>query len=80
MNLISVIPSIIIIILACWGHIYINSKKNKGIDQLMTRKRWIEMIPSAISTLGVLGTFFGIAYGLYFFNSSDLTRSIPDLL
>ena len=38
------------------------------------------MIPSAISTLGVLFTFFGIAYGLYFFNPANLTQSIPNLL
>lgn len=80
MNLTSIVPSILIIFLAIWGHIYINKKKSKGTEQLMLKKRWIEMIPSAISTLGVLFTFFGIAYGLYFFNPANLTQSIPNLL
>jgi chromosome segregation ATPase len=38
------------------------------------------MIPSGISTLGVLGTFFGITVGLLCFDTNDLQHSIPELL
>ena len=38
------------------------------------------MIPSAVSTLGVLGTFIGITLGLICFDTSNLNDSIPDLL
>jgi len=72
--------SIVIIALAFRANQYIDSQKAKGIENLMKKKRWIEMIPSGISTLGVLGTFFGITLGLLCFDSKDLTQSIPELL
>lgn len=46
----------------------------------MDHRGVIEMMPSLISTLGVLGTFAGITMGLYFFNTNDLSNSIPLLL
>lgn len=67
-----------ILILAILGWIYIHlCKKN---NQLIRHKRWIEQIPSIISTLGVLGTFWGITSGLLEFESQDLNNSIPNLL
>ena len=42
--------------------------------------RVVEMLPSIISTLGVIGTFWGITQGLLNFNEKDLTNSIPLLL
>lgn len=60
------------------GYIYIRSQKKK--DHLMNHRGIIEMIPSLISTLGVLGTFAGITMGLYYFDTKDLTTSIPLLL
>lgn len=47
---------------------------------MTNNRRWIEQIPSLISTLGVLGTFLGITVGLIAFDSSDLDKSIPSLL
>ena len=47
---------------------------------LVGKRRWIEQLPSLISTLGVLGTFFGITIGLLNFDSEDLDASIPLLL
>ena len=81
----SIIPymwllSIVIIILAVWGNIYINRLKKKGVQALMKQQQWLEMMPSAISTLGVLGTFFGITLGLICFNTQNLQQSIPELL
>ena len=62
--------------IACY--LYIRHQKANG--QLITKRRWIEQIPSFISTLGVLGTFWGITVGLLDFNSNDLGTSIPELL
>lgn len=36
--------------------------------------------PEILTTLGILGCFFGIAKALLYFNSSDLSNSIPILL
>ena len=51
-------------------------RKNK----LQEKKRTIDQFPGVLSTLGVLGTFWGITAGLYGFNPSDLDGSIPPLL
>ena len=64
--------SIVILVLAAIGYIYIIYQEAK--------RRRVEMIPSAISTLGVLGTFLGITFGLLLFDSNNLTQSIPELL
>lgn len=72
--------SIVIIALAIWGNRYINKQKEEDTEKLLLNKRWIEMIPSGISTLGVLGTFFGITIGLLCFDSNNLQQSIPELL
>lgn len=49
-------------------------------DQVIQKRRWIESLPSMISTLGVLGTFGGITLGLWYFDTSHLNDSIPLLL
>lgn len=72
--------SIVIIGLAVWGYKYIQNVKANGTQHLISKRRWIEMIPSGISTLGVLGTFLGITLGLLCFDASNLTQSIPELL
>ena len=55
-------------------------KKMSRTKQLVSKRRWIEQIPSILSTLGVLGTFGGITVGLCFFDTADLDESIPLLL
>lgn len=40
----------------------------------------LESIPQVFPTLGILGTFMGIAYGLYFFDTDNMNQSIPVLL
>lgn len=67
-----------IVICAIMGFFYIRNQKQK--DKLLDHRGFIEMIPSLISTLGVLGTFAGITMGLYYFDTNDLTNSIPLLL
>jgi len=54
--------------------------KYKDSEKLMANRRIVEYFPSLVSTLGVLGTFWGITKGLMAFNTKDLDNSIPDLL
>lgn len=69
--------AIIIAAFIC-SYIYVIYRKQKG--QLLEHKRWIENLPSLISTLGVLGTFWGITSGLLDFDTKNLNASIPLLL
>lgn len=67
---------IVIATIGVWFYIrYI--KKN---DKLIKKRRWVENLPSLISTLGVIGTFAGITAGLMNFDTGDLDKSIPLLL
>lgn len=68
----------IIGILAIWAYRWINIQASN--NQLANKKRWIEFLPSLISTLGVLGTFGGITLGLALFDTDHLDVSIPKLL
>lgn len=52
--------------------------KNSG--KLEAHSRSVEYFPSLVSTLGVLGTFWGITEGLMAFDTTDLDNSIPQLL
>ena len=61
---------------AAWFYIYQQDKKGK----INEKRRWIEILPSIISTLGVLGTFYGITVGLLGFDTANLDDSIPKLL
>lgn len=77
-NIVSIILVFIIVLFTTWGYFYINNKQKE--DELLEHRGFIEMIPSLISTLGVLGTFLGITLGLLFFDTSKLSDSIPLLL
>lgn len=57
-----------------WAIYYVLKNKTSYNHYIM------EFIPNMFPTLGMLGTFGGITYGLMFFNSEDLENSIPDLL
>lgn len=76
MNL-TYISLFVILGLSAWAYAYLSSQNN---DQLLAKRHWIETIPNAISTLGVLGTFLGITVGLVGFDPQDLQTSIPQLL
>jgi len=69
---------IVIVLITIWAWYYVYRQKKK--DLLIANRNRIEIIPSAISTLGVLGTFLGITIGLLHFDTKDLTASIPELL
>ena len=75
---VSIALMIIILVIAAYGYFYIKSQKKN--DKLLDHRGIIEMWPSLVSTLGVLGTFAGITMGLYYFDTNDLTNSIPLLL
>lgn len=55
-------------------------RRYKKNDKLTSNRRLIEFFPTAVSTLGVLGTFYGITEGLLAFDTSNLDESIPKLL
>ena len=54
--------------------------KFKNSEKMEANRRIIEYFPTLVSTLGVLGTFWGITKGLMAFDTSDLDQSIPGLL
>lgn len=70
----------LIAIVAGTCSLYLYIKKLKDKNKLISNRRLVENIPSIISTIGVLGTFYGITSGLLSFNSDDLDTSIPALL
>ena len=78
LNIVTWVFVAVIVCAAIWAILYI--KKMSRTKQLVSKRRWIEQIPSILSTLGVLGTFGGITIGLYFFDTADLDESIPLLL
>jgi hypothetical protein len=65
---------IIIFIVAGWGVWYLRKEKSE------INKSIFELIPNLFPTIGILGTFVGIAIGLWKFNEADPTSSIPELL
>ena len=60
-----------------WALIYVVRTTEKELPE---RRKWLDQLPSIISTLGVLGTFIGITKGLIGFDTSALDQSIPILL
>ena len=78
LNLITYISLIIIVIAFFFCLFYVSSQRKLGT--LIVKRRWIEQLPSMISTLGVLGTFAGITIGLLYFDTKNLDDSIPKLL
>ncbi|MDE5880900.1 MAG: hypothetical protein K2H60_04160 [Muribaculaceae bacterium] len=67
---------IVLVFFSCIG-LVISFKKS---DKLLANRRIVEYFPTFVSTLGVLGTFYGITVGLLSFDTGDLDKSIPDLL
>ncbi len=75
---IALCSAIVIVFAVFW--FLIRKWENDLNEVLLQHKRIIEYFPSIISTLGVLGTFFGITIGLIGFDTADLNASIPKLL
>ena len=67
---------IIILIVAAWGFWYLKKEKSE------INKSLFELIPNLFPTIGILGTFVGIAIGLYSFNPdpNNIDESIENLL
>lgn len=57
---------------------YIVSNKNNGFKN--ANHQFLDNIPSIFTTLGIFGTFLGIVYGLWDFDSDNIDKSIPELL
>lgn len=78
LNIVSYICFAVIVIAFFICLYYVLKEVKKG--NLSAKRRWIDQIPSLVSTLGVLGTFLGITIGLRNFDTKDLDNSIPLLL
>ncbi|WP_323061057.1 MULTISPECIES: hypothetical protein [Aeromonas] len=50
------------------------------LDKGSKRKRFVEYAPTLMTSLGILGTFFGVAIGLLKFDTSNIDMSIIHLL
>lgn len=78
LDIATIVMVVFIVLAAMAARIYVNRAAQK--KTLDINRRWIESLPSIISTLGVLGTFGGITLGLLFFDTNNLNVSIPLLL
>ena len=77
MNIVEVIIAIGLISYLIYGINILNLSKK---DYAKVNQYDLDLIPSMFTTIGILGTFGGIAYGLWFFNPEDIEKSIPTLL
>ena len=73
-----IVSTSIVVLAAVWCWLYIRKKKAK--NELEKKRRWVEQLPSLVSTIGVFGTFVGITIGLINFDTDDIAGSIPELL
>lgn len=71
------IACIIIFIAWAWAYKYVYDASD---SELKKNRKWVEQLPSLISTLGVIGTFVGITIGLMGFDEKNVADSIPQLL
>ena len=77
MNIVEIVIAIGLISYLIYGIYVLNIAKR---DYSQVNQNDLELIPSMFTTIGILGTFGGIAYGLWFFNPEDIEKSIPTLL
>jgi len=77
MNIVEIIIAIGLISYLIYGIYVLNITKK---DYARVNQHDLDLIPSMFTTIGILGTFGGIAYGLWFFNPEDIEKSIPTLL
>lgn len=77
-DIISVVLAGAVIIVAVRAYLWVRKQADNA--ELIRKRRWIEMLPSLVSTCGVLGTFLGITIGLWNFDPANLNDSIPHLL
>jgi methyl-accepting chemotaxis protein len=77
MNIVEIIIAIGLISYLIYGIKVLNLAK---ADYSEVNQNDLDLIPSMFTTIGILGTFGGIAYGLWFFEPTDIENSIPTLL
>lgn len=77
MNIVEIIIAVVMISYLAYA-IYVLKLTKK--DYSKVNQNDLELIPSMFTTIGILGTFGGIAYGLWFFKPADIENSIPTLL
>lgn len=65
----------IIVIALAWAIIYISNRTKENNNEHL-----FDFIPNIFPTLGILFTFFGIFMGFLNFDSSDIEKSIPELM
>ena len=77
----SILVFFIIVFILMWCYtiyVWITIKK-KGIEDISWPHIYSN-ISNLFTSIGVLGTFTGIAFGLYYFQENDISNSIPSLL
>ncbi len=77
MNLVEIFIAVALFFYLIYGIYVLNVAKK---DYSKVNLNDLDLIPSMFTTIGILGTFGGIAYGLWFFNPEDIEKSIPTLL
>jgi methyl-accepting chemotaxis protein len=77
MNIVEIIVFIIMIAYLIFAIKTLMGGKN---DYNSVNQNYLELIPSMFTTIGILGTFGGIAYGLLKFDTDNIEASIPNLL
>lgn len=77
MNIVEIFIAIALFSYLIYGIYVLNIAKK---DYSKVNLNDLDLIPSMFTTIGILGTFGGIAYGLWFFNPEDIEKSIPTLL
>lgn len=77
MNIVEIIIAIGLVSYLIYAIYVLNIAKK---DYAKVNLHELDLIPSMFTTIGILGTFGGIAYGLWFFNPEDIEKSIPTLL
>ena len=69
-----IVGVIIICVVAAWAIWYLRKEKSQ------INKSIFEIIPNLFPTIGILGTFVGIAIGLWNFDVTNIKGSMPELL
>jgi hypothetical protein len=77
MNLTLMVPYLLLVAWLIFSIYYLNRAYR---DAGSCNEYLLDLIPSTFTTLGVLGTFIGIAIGLQKFNVNNIDASIPPLL
>jgi flagellar motor component MotA len=76
-HLIEFLPYLLLIIWTIFSIYYLQRAKKNPTE---INPYIFDSIPQVFPTIGILGTFLGIAYGLFYFDVKNMDESIPELL